>query len=267
MGQGKIGSWIRQHCSKGNLEALRSHYKMRWKEIHREVGSHRGLTTERAKAEALGSSTIAGQCFTPARSRTGPSPGPLCGRSRMRLACGYRDQAECGSSEQAGRAGRAWAGPRRLEPFSAQRLQPEVACWGAQGRAARTPVGEHRSSSTRLAHRTCTPSGQSGVWAARPDWTERGRTFKFYGLKQVGILWTSARRWGEQNDKSAYFSPSTSGPLNGRCGVREDDMTRHGTDSWCTHSHRLNGSRWDFVVLVLYTLDPAFQRLAQLNCK
>lgn len=140
------------------------------------MGSHRGLTTERTKAEALGSSNIARQCFTPARSRTGPSPGPLCGRSKTKLACGCRDQAECGNSVQAGRAGRAWAGPRKLEPFSAQRLQPAVACWGAQGRAARTPVGEHRSFSTRLARRTCTPSGHSEVWATRPDWMERLKT-------------------------------------------------------------------------------------------
>lgn len=234
-----------------------------------EVGCRRGLTTERAKAEALGSSTVAGQCFIPARSRTGPSPGPLCGRSRTRPACGCKDQAECGSSAQAGKVGRAWAGPRRLEPFSAQRLQPAVACWGAQGRAARTPVGEHRSSSTRHARRTCTPSGHSGVWAARPDWTERERTSESF---------TISHKWQhcgpqfalKENKMTSLLISAPARLILSTADVARGKTTWHGKGQIAiahTLSHQLNGSRWDFGVQVLYKLDPAFQRLAQLNCK
>lgn len=263
MGQGKVdhGSG-----SKGNL---RSDYRMRWTEIHMEVGSCRGLTTERAKAEALGSSTIADQRFIPARSRTGLSPGPLCGQSKTRPACGCRDQAECGSSAQAEKVGRAWVGPRRLEPFSAQRLQPAVACWEAQGRAARTPVGEHRSSSTRHAHRTCTPFGHSGVWAARPDWTERERTSASFRI---------SHKWQHCEPQLALSKNKMTSLLilaPARLVLSTADLV-WGKTAWHgkgqtanAHqlSHQLNGSRWDFGVQVLYKLDPAFLRLTQLNCK
>lgn len=220
---------------------------MRWKED--SEGSRRGLTTERAKAEALGSSTSAGQCFTPARSRTGPSPGPLCGQSKTRLACGCRDRAECGSSAQAGRAGRAWASPRRLEPFSAQRLQPAAACWGAQGRAAHTPVGEHRSSSTHLARRTCTPSGHSGVWAARPDWMERENVCEFYSLVHSGPQLAL-----EENKMTSLIISAPAHLVLWTAGVARGKTTWHGkgqTADAHTLSHRLNGSRWDFGVQVL----------------
>lgn len=242
---------------------------MQWKEIHRKVGSRQGLTTERAKAEALGSSTIAGLCFTPARSRTGLSPGPLCGQSRTKLAYGCKDQAGCGSSAQAGRAGRAWAGPQKLEPFSAQRLQPAAACWGAQGRATRTPVGEHRSSSTRLARRTCTLSGHSGVRAAQPDWTERERTSASCTVSYKWEL-SDSQLALKENKMTSLLISDPARLVFSASDVARGKSTWHGKGQKAdahTHSHRLNGSRWDLGVQVLYTLDPAFQRLAQLNCK
>lgn len=115
---------------------------------------------------------------TPAHNQTDPSPAPPCGQSRMMQACGCRGPAGSWSTWPAGRSGRAWGGlqkPRRCAAQSPPRPRPEGGCCChrqdcRQGRswlgtaATRSQLWAHRSSSTGLEGRACTPTGGLVDW-------------------------------------------------------------------------------------------------------
>lgn len=95
----------------------------------------------------------------------------------------------------------------------------------------------YSSGGTSLILHTPRPQNLHTVWtlgskgsSARLD--RKGENFcELYSLTQVGALRFSVGPQGGQNDKSAYFRPSTSGFLSIRRGTREVNMTWQGTES------------------------------------